>query len=64
MKHLSWAPLGALALLLSGSAMAPVLADSIRAFTLDGQLQAPAVSTDVAIRDSGGTTSQDDPLQQ
>ena len=56
--------LGTLALLLSGSAMAPVLADSSRASTLDGQLQAPAVSTEVAIRDAGGTISQDDPLQQ
>jgi len=56
--------LGALALLLSGSAMAPVLADSSRASTRDGELQAPAVSTEVAIRDAGGTTSQDDLLQQ
>jgi rare lipoprotein A len=56
--------LGALALLLSGSAMVPVLADSSRAFTRDGELLAPAVSTEVAIRDAGGTTIQDDPLQQ
>jgi rare lipoprotein A len=44
--------------------MAPVLADSSRASTRDGELQAPAVSTEVAIRDAGGTTSQDDLLQQ
>ena len=56
--------LGALALLLSGSAMAPVLADSSRASTLDGQFQAPAASTEVAIRDVIGTTNHDDPLQQ
>ena len=54
--------LGALALLLSGSAMAPVLANSSGASTRDGELQAPAVSTEVAIRDAGGTSSQDDPL--
>ena len=56
--------LGALALLLSGSAMAPVLADSSRASTRDGELQAPAASIEVAIRDSGGMTSQDDPFLQ
>ena len=56
--------LGALALLLSGSAMAPVLADSSRASTRDGELQAPAASIEVAIRDSVGITSQDDPFLQ
>jgi rare lipoprotein A len=56
--------LGTLALLLSGSAMAPVLADSSRASTRDGELQSPAVSTEVALRDGGGFTSQDDTLLQ
>ena len=55
--------LGALSLLLSGSAMAPVLANSSSATTLDGQLPAQVVSTEVAIRDTG-ITSQDNPLQQ
>jgi rare lipoprotein A len=62
MRRLS--SLGALALLLSGSAMAPVLANSSGASTRDGELQALVVSTEVAIRDAGGTTNQDDPLMQ
>ncbi len=56
--------LGALALLLSGSAMAPVLADSSRASTRDGELQVPALSNEIAARDAGGITSQDDLLMQ
>ena len=56
--------LGALALLLSGSALVPAMAVSSRASTRDGEQQVSSPSTEVAIRDAGGPSIQDSPLLQ
>jgi len=56
--------LGALALLLSGSALVPALADSSRASTRESELQVASPSTKVAIRDAGGPSIQDAPILQ
>ena len=56
--------LGVLALLLSGSALVPAMANASRASTRDGELQVPSPSTEVAIRDAGASSTQDAPLIQ